>query len=98
MTETEIQRQILEWLKKSGRLCWRNANLSRYHNRSSFNPPGMPDIFCLVGGILLGIEVKKIGGRTTREQLEYGDLLNRHGASYCIASSPLDVEEHIRTM
>lgn len=98
MKETDIQLAILEHLERTGRLAWRNANLTRYGNRSRFNPKGMPDIFCLVGGILLGIEVKVRGGRTSKEQLTFGDLLNRHGASYCIATCVQDVDEHIRTL
>lgn len=97
MSETEVQREILDWLDKTGRLCWRNLNLTRY-GKSKYNPKGMPDIFCLIGGMLLGIEVKAQGGRTSKEQLAYGDLLNRHGASFCIAYNVSDVKDHIDTM
>lgn len=97
-TESEIQREIMEDLHNNGYLVWRNSNISRYGNKSKFNPAGMPDIYVLVGGILLGIEVKKKGVKASKEQIAYGDLLNKHGATYCIATSSHDVFEFIRTI
>lgn len=96
MKESEIQRDIMEELEKRGYLVWRNPTM-RY-GKNKFIPNGMPDIFFLCGGLLVGVEVKKVGGRTSLEQLAWGDKLQNAGASYCIATCYQDVQEHIRTL
>ncbi len=97
MTETEIQRSILDELDKRGYFCWRN-NSRPAMGKNKYVRKGTSDIFFLCGGILVGVEVKKVGGRTSAEQLDYGDKLIRAGGSYCIATCWEDLEQHIRTI
>ena len=94
MKETEIQKEILDWLKNRGFMCWRNSNMpTRGRRNLTFVPRGMPDIFVLVSGRLVGLEVKTSGGRVSPEQLAFGDLLILHGGFYFVVRNLQGVVE-----
>ena len=97
MTETQIQRDILEWLDSRGYFCWRNISQPRY-GKNKFVRKGTADIFFLCAGIVCAVEVKKVGGRVSAEQIEWGDKFSLAGGSYCVATCISDLEQHIRTI
>jgi len=94
--ESEIQRQILNYLGKAGILHWRvclGAVAGSGFRRS--NPmKGHPDIAgVLKGGRYFAIEVKRPGKKVTwyPEQLEWRDRLSEAGVLYIAATSVDDV-------
>ena len=65
MTESDAQKQILDWLKLKGFYCLRinSGNIAQsYHGDTRYiqlAPRGTPDVFCIVNGCPVFIEVKK---------------------------------------
>jgi len=74
--ESEIVREICDWLDKEGYFFWRNNTIpvfqkDRYGGRMrrlpKYTPQGLPDIIILEQGLFIGVEVKRpnrnTGGR-----------------------------------
>lgn len=84
MTETELQKMIIENLNNSN-LCkvWRaNAGKLRVGKRTiQLLPKGFPDVFGvrLTDGKFIAIEIKKPDGKLSDEQIGFRDwaILNR---------------------
>lgn len=98
--ETAIQSQIMAALDWRGILNWREqptpvpirrgadiVGLRRVSERNR----GIPDIFALYRGRLIGIEVKSINGRQRAEQKRWQEDLTRHGGIYVLARDWADV-------
>jgi hypothetical protein len=96
-SETEIQREILDYLEWMGIFYWRNftQGVRTAGGRTKNKNKGAPDIFALepTSGKLIGIEVKKPGGRVSHEQLEWMTKAAKNGALCFIAESVEDVRE-----
>ena len=105
--EKDIQREILEWLDtqemKYPLMFWRqnngsvfgrnNAGNMAFRSRGKFVPKGIPDIWVVTCGRLIGFEVKRPGGVVREEQKEFGSKLVNHGGYYFIVKSLQDVKE-----
>jgi len=86
LTETNIQRQILDYLARVGVMAWRNNTGRR--GGVQFGAKGSPDILgVLPGGRALGIEVKKPGEKATPDQLAWGKRMLGMGGAWCVAVS-----------
>ncbi len=84
MTEREVQEQIVEALSLAG-FEVRHTSAWRQKGPSGVSP-GVPDLLVAhvaAPGSLLGIEVKRPGGRVSPAQKEWADL-----GFLCIADSP----------
>jgi len=91
MTEQDIQRDILDYLKARGVVAWKN-HIDR--RRYSVGKNGAPDIVgYLPGGRFLGIEVKKPGGNVRPAQDEFIERAVVSGACAFIAYSLDDARE-----
>lgn len=99
MTERDVQNQIL---RTFGALPWcrlwrQNTGVAKFGEQVvRFGMPGQADlsgIIMLPGfiGVRLEIEVKKPGGRQTREQKVYHTVINSMGGIYVLATSVEDV-------
>lgn len=86
--EKVIQRQILDWLRDTGLLHWRqNSGTVFVGNRVvRLGEEGLPDIICVVPptGKLLGLEVKSAKGRLRPCQAEFAERLRSVGGAYCV--------------
>lgn len=88
MTETEIQKEILDWLAQRGYFCWRNQNMpTRRRQNLKHVLRGMPDIFILADGVFIGVEVKTDEGKLSKEQIERGDEIHKHKGRYIVVRS-----------
>ncbi|MBP98758.1 hypothetical protein CMK18_22650 [Candidatus Poribacteria bacterium] len=69
-SESEIQKQCLQWLQESGFFATKmHLGAIRVAGRNLPNPmAGAPDIFALKNGKYHGIEVKKPGGKLSKTQ------------------------------
>jgi len=85
MTEREIQRRIIDALRKSGCLVCVTSN-----RRHTANTPGTPDLFVWHGGRWTALEVKSPDGRLTAKQ----SALVESGAVHVVRS----VEEALRAV
>lgn len=89
--EKYIQAQILDWLKASGVLHWRqNSGVVFAGNRMvRLGEEGLPDIIVVIppGGRILGLEVKSAKGSLRPGQKEFRDRLLERGGLYSVVRS-----------
>lgn len=92
MTESEIKREICDWLSYQRAKCFfwiqQAGMIPGRINRSKYLRNGVSDILGVWNGRFLAIEVKKPGGKPSKEQLEFIDEINKHGGiafiAYCL--------------
>jgi|YNPMSStandDraft_1061717.scaffolds.fasta_scaffold181466_2 hypothetical protein len=85
VTEREIQRRIIDALRKAGCLVCVTSN-----RRHTANTPGTPDLFVWYAGKWTALEVKSPDGKLTAKQ----SALVESGAVYVVRS----VEEALRAV
>ena len=59
---------------------------------------GMPDVFALKDGFLIGVEVKRPGKKPTDIQERMMKELREHGAGTVVATSVEDVERYLKLL
>lgn len=99
LSESDIQKLILQYLGLKKIFCWRNntgsgmntnANGKEYFVR--FGVKGAPDILgMLPGGRFLGIEVKRKDGIVSENQKDFLQQINDNGGLGFVARSLEDV-------
>lgn len=84
MSESQIQKEITDYLKSKGYYVIKvvRANVS-----------GVPDILFCKDGKFCAIEVKKKGGKVTELQKVHIDLINNSGGKAMVAYHLFDVQE-----
>jgi hypothetical protein len=94
MNESDVQRQILDYLVLKRIFHYRN-NSGAFDNGHGgfyrFGAPGSPDIICVIGGQYVGIEVKAKKGRQSEHQKDFQKRLETAGGKYVLAYSLDDV-------
>jgi hypothetical protein len=91
--ESDIQKQILDYLKLKRVVCFKHRNVGIMKPNGSYIPlafgeKGISDVIgCLPDGRFLAIEVKKPGGRPKPEQKEFIASVNRNNGVGIIAYS-----------
>lgn len=96
LSESEIQKLIIAWLKTNGIMCWRNNTTGVYDAKAkAFRQltgvgamTGISDILgILPGGRFLAIEVKCKTGKVSAEQLKFIEQINASGGLAGVARS-----------
>ncbi len=86
--EKVIQRQILDWLKTSGIVHWRqNSGCVFVGGRMVLlGEEGLPDIICIIPptGRFLGLEVKSAKGSLRPKQREFMNSIRETGGTYVV--------------
>lgn len=100
MTESNIQKEIMEYLTLRGYLVWRNNSggkkIGKYYIHMA--PEGSPDIIGIqpVTGKFIGVEVKKPDGKTEKKRAEkqrlFSENIQKLGGIAIIAYCVEDVE------
>lgn len=89
--EKEIQRTILEWLRSTSLLHWRQNSgvVFAGHRMILLGEEGLPDIVCIVppGGRMLGLEVKSSKGKLRPKQIEMAERIREAGGVYRVVRS-----------
>lgn len=68
--ESDLQTQILNYLREKGVFCWKQNSSGVRGRKAPIR--GIPDILgVLPDGRFLGVEVKKPGGKPSAEQVEF---------------------------
>ena len=94
MTETEIQKQIIDYCTLKGALVFRmNSGSRNYNNKQA--PKGTPDLFVVRKPIAIWIEVKCPGKDPTEVQKEMHEKLRARGQRVIVARSVEDVIKEI---
>jgi hypothetical protein len=99
--EREVQSAITDWLTHKHYFWWRNNTgsfLGEYKGKKRFvrfGKKGSPDIFVLIKGRLIGIEVKGDGGFQSQVQKEFEVEFTRAGGVYLLCFSLEDAMQGI---
>lgn len=94
MTESQIQKQIIDYLKLSGYLVFR-MNSGKARNNIRLCPPGTPDLLAINGRKNVWIEVKTKNGKLNEDQIYMHDELARRYEKVIVVRSLNDVREYI---
>lgn len=89
MTEQELQKQIIDWLRLNGWLVIKN-NLGGIPTRRGLvknQSSGLADLTCLKNGIVIMCEVKTSNGRQSKNQKEFQQEWTEYGGIYFLAHS-----------
>jgi hypothetical protein len=99
MPEKYIQADILDWLKETELLHWRqNSGVVFAGNRCiKLGEEGLPDIVVVVppGGKLLGLEVKSESGKLRPAQRAFRDKLEAVGGSYHVVRALTEAQNAV---
>lgn len=101
VTEHAIQQSIIEWLQYKNWFVWRHNSgmVQTIHNTMvRMGVAGMPDVFALKDGLLIGVEVKRPGKKATELQEQMLKELENHGGRTIIAHSVEEVEQWIKLL
>lgn len=93
MTEIQIQRQVIKYLRFRRDLVFWRGHPSGPGYRRLVENLGLPDL-CVVDrtGRFVGLEVKTVSGRLSKEQEAFAVRLRKLGAAYFRVCSAEDVE------
>jgi len=102
--ESDIQKQIMEYLRWKKIFCWRNNSgrikIGKFGEKERWMQIGMkglPDIMAVLkGGRLFGIEVKSHDGKLTKIQEDTINQLREIGALCIVARCIEDVEKELK--
>ena len=104
MSETDLVRAILKYLKVCGVCCWRQNTGAVRFNRGAgkgssfvrFGEPGISDILGITwSGKFLAIEVKLPGKKPTGNQKEFLRKIDAFGGVAFVATSLEDIKEKL---
>ena len=91
VTEADIQRSIVEYLRARGALVLR-MNAGRTKHNVHLAPPGTPDLLVVEPHRLYWVEVKAEKGKLNEDQKKMHEQLGRYGQEVIVARSVEDVE------
>lgn len=100
-TEPEkfIQKRILDWLKETGLIYWRQNSGTVFVGKRvvKLGEGGLPDIVIVVppGGRILGLEVKSANGKLRPAQVVFRDGLRENGGYYFVVRSLEDAKDAV---
>jgi hypothetical protein len=101
-SESEVVREICDWLHNNEYFFWRSNNIpAPGRAMPKYTPRGLPDVFVVVEGIMVGVEAKREGSDTEREkngrkvrvgklsgeQADFGTALILNGSKYIVVHS-----------
>lgn len=90
MTEKEIQKQIIDYLKQKGHIVFR-MNSGKAQNNIRLCPPGTPDLLVATRSGHVWVEVKTSSGKLREEQVNMIQRLSAFGDRVLVARSLEDV-------
>jgi hypothetical protein len=102
-TETQIQTAICEYLTLKGYFFWRQNNVApvqigkdgsiAMRRMPKYARKGTPDIYILVPGRVILMEVKSSTGVLSEEQKELQNVCGNFQIQYCVVRSIEDVQK-----
>lgn len=111
ISETDIQSAIIRYLtvlENQGKLFFNRTNNIPPVNKNSKSEvvgfrrlpagakKGIPDIWVILQGKTIGLEVKTAAGRQSKEQKEIEERFKKNGAEYYIVRSLEDVKRILK--
>ena len=97
MTETQLQREIIQFLQCLGIVVWRTHSGTSMGGKMHHAPAGTPDIIgYLPGGRMLALEVKLPGGVVSDAQANWLKHAKSQGVLCAVVRSPKDAADIVR--
>jgi len=90
MTGSEIQKDVIDYMRKNGYLVWKNHNIG-VHGRTIGYLKGLPDIFAIKHGRFFAIEIKGESDTIRPEQKKWLKKMTQYGAVAFAANSKQEV-------
>lgn len=110
-SESQIQTDVLKFLKGEGVFCWRQNNHATFDQhtgqyRAHAGLKGVPDIIAIIGqtiggqtiGQFVGFEVKTPKGKLSADQVLFKKRTLRHGGAYFVVRSVSDAREALASL
>lgn len=101
-TEQQVQKAILDYLHSKNYIAFKHRNVGIYVQRTNKYIPlsagekGISDVIgCDKDGRFIAIEVKKVGGKASPDQLKFLKRVNASGGIGILAYSIVDVVSKI---
>lgn len=101
--ESEIQREICDYLAYKGLFFWRSNNIPvfgrsndgirRFRKLPKYTPHGLPDIIVIKNGHFIGLEVKRENTKQTPEQVTMQYNIEDNGGYYYVITSTKDIDK-----
>jgi len=95
MTESEIQKGIIDYSKAAGCICIRMNSGYSGRNNIKLSPPGTPDLLIISRAGVIWVEVKTGKGGLRQSQIEMHGRLRELGQTVIVARSIEDVIKYI---
>ena len=83
--EVELEKAVGHYFLEHGFFCQKTPKLKTYGNRKLSGPlslNGSPDLYLIVSGFYVGLEIKLINGRQSDFQKEFERLIRKAGGLY----------------
>ena len=109
-SETELVREILDALyirymhkdsfhmRRTNNIGVYDKKIGGYRQLPKYAHRGVPDIEIICDGQYIGIEVKKIDGKISQFQKEYGEIIQKCGGHYVVVRSVVEAVEEIEKL
>lgn len=91
-SESQIQTNIKDYLKKAGWFCW------KIHQQGKFCYKGITDLIAIKDGLTIYIEVKAWKGQLSADQIKFRDNIVSHGGKHLVAKSVDNVIDFIKAV
>jgi hypothetical protein len=101
ISEHDIQRQIIDYLRLKGHWFWRNNTMGRLDKTGKHWIPtykeniGSPDIFVIYKNDCYGIEVKSSTGKQSPEQKQWEEGFTDNGGIYLLVRDIKDLQDYL---
>ena len=101
LSEKDIQRQVLDYLAIKRLFHWRNNTgmiFSEYKGKKrafKMGQVGSPDIFIVILGQIIGLEIKSPKGKQSENQIEWQKAFEKAGGKYHLIYSVEELQNII---
>lgn len=106
--ESEILREICDWLFERGVFFWRSNNIPVFARNNAgkmafralpkYTPRGLPDVMVVTNGTLICMEVKRPGAKLREAQKAFQENMAQNGGIYWVVTSIDDVVNEVLTL
>lgn len=101
MTETQIQKNCLDWLKIMGFMSWRQNNGGRWMGDRyipTAGRKGVADIIILHNKTSIWLEIKSETGRQSEDQIKFQQDVEKSGNVYLLVRSLKELQDRFKSM
>jgi hypothetical protein len=98
VSEKQVSKQITDWLNLNRIFWFYCPNKGLFDTSRDPSTPGAPDIVVVIGGKIIGVELKSTRGKQSEAQIEFQQQLEAAGGIYLLARSYDDLHPTIKEL